>query len=117
MKPFFYVLSAVAVMALAYWAYRENYRTHRVIKQADALRSQIVQARDSLAMLRAEWAYLNRPARLRDLAELNFSDLQLMPMTAARFGRADQVAYPAPGKFDIKGPVDVVGTRGTEKAK
>ena len=62
-------LSALAVMALAFWAYRENYRTQAEIAAVKGLQSEIRQLKESLSVLNAEWAYLNRPDRLRELAE------------------------------------------------
>jgi len=117
MKPFFYLLSACAVMGLAYWAYRENYQTHRVLKQITRLRTEIVRARGSLSALRADWAYLNRPDRLRDLVEMNFADLRLMPMTAQGFGRPDQVAFPPAVPLSISGAVDVVASKAAGGAR
>jgi len=96
MRGLFYAISALVVMGLAYWAYSENYRTQDALRQSSALQSEIGAARQTLAVLEAEWAYLNRPERLRELAELNFGDLQLLPITPEQFTSVTQVAYPAP---------------------
>jgi len=94
MRSLFYVLSALAVIGLAYWAYHENYRTQAAISHAERLEGQIATSRQRLRVLNAEWAYLNRPSRLRELADINFERLQLMPLEAQQFGRVDQVDYP-----------------------
>ncbi|ALG89819.1 MAG: cell division protein FtsL [Confluentimicrobium sp.] len=109
MRSLFFVLSALAVMGLAFWAYRENYETQQVIKETEALQRDIAQMRASLSMLRAEWAYLNRPDRLRELADLNFDRLGLLPLRPEQFGLIDQVAYPLPDLPPIITSVEVVG--------
>lgn len=94
MRSLISVLSAFFVMALAYWAYQENYRTQDVLKEVRTLQRDIGNNREKLGVLRAEWAYLNRPDRLRELVVLNYGKLKLLPMTSDRFGRVDEVAYP-----------------------
>ena len=91
-----YLLSVVAVMALAVWAYNENHRTQQAMAEAADLRREIRNLRQAIGVQRAEWAFLTRPARLSELAELNFARLQLLPMTGRQFGRIDEIAYPAP---------------------
>lgn len=93
MKSVLYVLTALAVFGLALWAYQENYRTQQVLKETQALQQQIGGAQARLAVLNAEWAYLNRPDRLRELADLNFERLGLLALRAEQFGRADRIAY------------------------
>lgn len=93
MKSVLYVLTALAVFGLALWAYQENFRTQQVAKETQALQRQIGTAQARLAVLNAEWAYLNRPDRLRELADLNFERLGLLPLRAEQFGRADHIAY------------------------
>ena len=94
MRSLLYVLSALGVIALAFWAYQENYRTQDSIKHVRQLSREIASANSSLRMLRAEWAYLNRPDRLRDLAEINFDALGLLPFQPEQFGRVDEIPYP-----------------------
>ena len=48
-----------------------------------------------LDRLAAEWAYLNRPDRLRDLAELNFGRLELLAMRPEAFANIDDVPMPS----------------------
>ncbi len=110
MRLFIYVTSAFFVMLLAYWAYHENYKTQAALAEVAALHRDIGQMRAELAMLRAEWAYLNRPDRLRALSEINFDRLGLMPLQPEQFGRVDQIAYPGFENLEISGAIDVVGT-------
>lgn len=107
MKGIAYVLTALVVFGLAFWAYRENYATQQVLKDARSLQRQIGDAQLKLSMLRAEWAYLNRPDRLEELAQLNFDRLGLLPLRPDQFGRIDEVTYPVKPLLPITDPVDV----------
>ncbi|KIN73094.1 cell division protein FtsL [Sulfitobacter guttiformis] len=107
MRSVIYVLTALGVIGLAFWAYRENYATQAVLNQTDRLHSQIRDTHARLAVLRAEWAYLNRPDRIRELAEMNFERLQLLPLHPDQFGQVDEVQYPIPELLPITNPVDV----------
>jgi hypothetical protein len=100
MRSLLYVMTALSVIALAFWAYRENYATQQALGEVEELRVEISQARARLAILKAEWAYLNRPDRLLDLADLNFDRLQLLPLQADQFGMVEQISYP-PVNIDI----------------
>ena len=115
MRAVLYVLSFLGVIALGFWAYRENYATQAALKDVEALQRQIVGLREALSVQRAEWAYLNRPDRLRDLATANFDRLGLMPMEPTQFGSAAEVAYPKPDLPQIDFPVDIQGTTATEE--
>ena len=94
-------------MGLAHWAYNENYTTQASLKEVRSLHRDIGAAHERLNILEAEWAYLNRPDRLRDLAELNFDRLGLLPLMPDAFGRIDQVAFPSGIVFDITNIVEV----------
>ena len=106
MRPLFLILSALAVMGLAFWAYRENYETQQAVRDVSNLQNEIADLREEL---RAEWAYLNRPDRLRELADINFDRLGLLPLAPRQFGRVDQVAFPPEPLAPINHAVDVVG--------
>lgn len=105
MRGVLYVLTALAVIGLAFWAYQENYKTQTAIAEVRGLYRDIGAAHERLGMLRAEWAYLNRPDRLTDLAELNFDRLGLLPLMPEAFGAIDQIIYPVPVISPITNPV------------
>ncbi|MCB1313050.1 MAG: cell division protein FtsL [Sedimentitalea sp.] len=107
MKTLAYVLTALAVFGLAFWAYRENYATQKVLSQTQTLQRQIGAAQQRLGVLRAEWAYLNRPDRLRELAEINFDRLGLLPLRPEQFGQVDEVSFPPPPPLPILNAVDI----------
>lgn len=107
MKSLLYVLTALGVLGLAFWAYRENYATQQVLKHTQRLQREIGEAKVRLSVLNAEWAYLNRPGRLRELAEINFDRLGLLPLRPDQFGSIDEVGFPAEPLLPITDPVDV----------
>ena len=93
------VLSITAVlmlMGLAAWAYGENYATRAAAAERAGLQREIGALRHEERMLRAELAYLSRPERLRVLADLNFAELRLVPMTPDAFGMMQEAPYPQP---------------------
>lgn len=96
MRPLLYICSALVVMALAFWAYRENYATQKALTDLVALQDEMRALREDIAMQRAEWAYLNRPTRLRELATVNFDRLQLLPLEPGQLGDGKSAAFPAP---------------------
>jgi hypothetical protein len=112
MRPLLYVLSFLAVMGLGFWAYRENYTTQDALGEVSDLQNDIASLRESLAVQRAEWAYLNRPARLRDLATINYDRLGLLPMEPSQFGNAAMIVFPPPPIktfLDVGAPQSVSG--------
>ena len=96
MRPLLYFCSALVVMAMAFWAYRENYATQKALRDLAALQDNIAGLREDIAMQKAEWAYLNRPTRLKELATVNFDRLHLLPLEPEQMADAKAVAFPAP---------------------
>ncbi len=101
MKSFFFILTACVVIVLAVWAYRQNYETQARLREVRDLRAEIADLREQAGVLRAEWAYLNRPERLADLADMNFDRLGLLPLRPEHFGRIDQIPFPVEKVQDV----------------
>lgn len=112
MRTLVFVFTAVAVIGAAFWTYRQNYETQVSLREAERLRNEIAALRETLGVLRAEWAYLNRPDRLRELADLNFDRLGLLPLSPEQFGRADQVAFPAEDVLVIENAIETAARAG-----
>ncbi len=96
MRPVLYVFTFLSVIALGFWAYRENYSTQEVLREVRGLQREIAGLREALSVQKAEWAWLNRPDRLRELVSLNFERVPLMPMEPGQFGATASVAWPVP---------------------
>ena len=116
MRALIYAMAFVGLLGLGAWAYSENYDMRARESEVSDLQGQIGMLRDAISTQKAEWAYLNRPDRLRELVNLNFERLELMAMESAQLGTATAIAYPAPpmdsslpGDLDLSKSVDVVG--------
>jgi len=61
-------LLASILVALAGVIYQVKYETRSLDNRVSSLQQGIAEERDVIAILRAEWSHLNRPARLERLA-------------------------------------------------
>ncbi|MGQ0611410.1 MAG: cell division protein FtsL [Paracoccaceae bacterium] len=104
MRGFIYVMAFLGLLGLGAWAYSENYDMRAQERQIAELQAEIGALRDAISTQRAEWAYLSRPERLRELVNLNFDRLELMPMEPAQLGSANAVAYPMPSADELLPP-------------
>ena len=102
MRILIFLGSLLAVVGMAYWAYQQNFETQQAQKRVRTLHQEIAATREALAIQRAEWSHLNRPDRLRDLVDLNFDELQLLPMPPDSFGSIAEVPKPLP-QFEVGG--------------
>ena len=94
MKLLLRLCAMVMVVVCATWAYRVNYATQEAMNRVADLEDAIAAEREALAVLDAEWAYLNRPDRLRALVAENAEALGLVELTPDHFGEVAMVAYP-----------------------
>jgi hypothetical protein len=95
-KTLLYLSAAVLVVVCATWAYRVNYATQEALNRVADLRAAIAAEREAVAVLQAEWAYLNRPDRLRELVAQHAAALGLVELAPEQFGEAAMVAFPPP---------------------
>ena len=93
MRSFIYSITFASLVGLAFWAYQENIKTKNVLAHTEKLQKEIGITRARLSILRAEWAYLNRPDRLTELVDLNFSRLLLVPLRASNFLEVDEINF------------------------
>ncbi len=83
-------LFGLAALAL----YLVKYQVQDVKRELVGLRYDLQQEQESLRLLQAEWAYLNRPERLRRLASRY---LQLQPYQATHIMAMEQLPMRAAG--------------------
>jgi len=114
MKIFIYMVCSLIVMTMAYWAYTENYTTQASIRRVEELNRLVSDEQEALSILNAEWAYLNRPERLSNLADLNFTKLKLVPLAAQHFNELDIIPMPPRRSLVVSSPMLVSSDRGKQ---
>jgi cell division protein FtsL len=81
MIRFLNVLAVIGLIASALNAYRIKYDTTYFVEEVARLERELQREREQIAVLRAEWQFLNRPERLQFLAQRH---LDLKPLAPTR---------------------------------
>ncbi len=96
------IVIAALVLAAAY-VYEIKFEATLQAERLAKLRTEIRRERDAIAVLRAEWAKLDNPARIQGLAQRH---LPLRPIEATQIDSLDRLpARPAPAAS----PADPIG--------
>lgn len=85
------ILNTLVIAALvmsAAWVYKIKFESTLKAERVAKLRGELRKERDAIAILRAEWAQLERPDRLQPLAQRH---LKLKPIETAQFDTLDQL--------------------------
>lgn len=94
------ILALTVLVGTAGWAYQTKYETIRYAEEVRKLEHKIEKERDQIAVLKAEWQLLNRPARLEALAV----KLDMRPLRPTQIARIEDL--PVRGK-----EVDHIGVK------
>lgn len=82
------ILVVTALVMSAAWVYKIKFEATVQIEQVAKMRAQIRRERDAVSILRAEWAQLDRPDRIQQLAQKH---LKSKPIEVAQFDTLDKL--------------------------
>tara|TARA_B100000963_G_C22252252_1_gene504747 strand:+ start:260 stop:613 length:354 start_codon:yes stop_codon:yes gene_type:complete len=80
-----YAITIISTFGLGSWAYKINYDSRAASQRVKGLEKSILSAKKESKILKAEWAHLNNPDRLRKLVEYYFLELRLTPINPDDF--------------------------------
>jgi hypothetical protein len=104
-RPFTLVTATAAAVAGLY-LYQVKYSVALLDRELREINRRTEEVRERTQVLRAEWALLNEPDRLRRLAE---PLLPLAPMAPTQFVRLEELARHLPPPRDFAGPPSLFG--------
>lgn len=87
------MLVMLLIAAAYYGLYLVKWEVRDLKQENTLLNAQIMQKEREIRVLQTEWAYLNRPERLKKLAELH---LELAPMGGQQMAEFDSFRLPGP---------------------
>jgi hypothetical protein len=82
------VLWSAAVIVVGYAMFQVKYEVQQQEEALARLDRQIVEGREAIRVLNAEWSFLTQPARLSELSQRY---LKLAPISVAQIGNLDAI--------------------------
>ncbi len=99
-------LAMSALVGSAGYAYSIKYETLYLAEEVTKMKAKVQRERDAIAVLRAEWQYLNRPDRLQVAVERH---LDLQPLNVQHLARLSDLPNRAPRNDEIGRKLEVLG--------
>lgn len=91
MKPKMVVTLLIGAVAMGYGVYQMKYKVQTLKERAATLEAEIGREKAAIEVLRAEWAYLTRPARLERLADEHLDLAPMAPEQVVPLAELDRV--------------------------
>ncbi len=107
MIKFLHIVAILGLIGSAGYAYSVKYETIYHAEQLAKVKSRIKRERDMIAVLKAEWAHLNRPDRVQEIAERHLPDI--VPMSVTRLARFQDLPARAPKTDEIGRKLEALG--------
>lgn len=106
MIRFLHILAIAGLIASAGYAYSIKYDTLYYAEQVAKLKAKVQKERDGIAVIKAEWALLNRPDRLQAVAD-RYLDLQ--PLNVQQLARLSDLPNRPPRADEIGRKLEALG--------
>ncbi len=90
-RAFSIAIWVFVIVSSAFGLYRVKYEVQAIHAQIEETRRELAQEKETLRVAAAEWAYLNRPERLRMLAGKYISDDEL---TVSQVAEMKAIPFP-----------------------
>tara|TARA_B100001123_G_C14771497_1_gene812886 strand:+ start:73 stop:375 length:303 start_codon:yes stop_codon:yes gene_type:complete len=86
------MIGMALVIAAAAGLFRLKHEVQQLEAELISLDRTLIEQREAIRVLNAEWSYLNRPERLLTLSDRY---LNLVPLVSGQFGRIYELSEPA----------------------
>jgi hypothetical protein len=106
MIRFLHIIAISALIASAGYAYSIKYETLYYAEKVAKLKNKLQRERDALAVLKAEWQYLDRPDRLQVAADRH---LDLQPMAIRQLAQFSDLPNRPPREDEIGRKLEALG--------
>jgi cell division protein FtsL len=104
-----HIIAITALVASAAYAYTVKYETLYYVEQVAKLKSKVQREREIIAVLQAEWQYLDRPDRLQEAADHH---LDLQPMKIQQLARLSDLPVRPEREDEIGRKLEALGLFG-----
>lgn len=107
MIKFLHVLAIAMLIGSAGYAYSIKYDTIYYAEQLAKMKARVQKERDAIAVLRAEWGYLNRPDRVQEVTDRHLPDI--VPATVKHYARFSDLPERGPKTDEIGRKLEALG--------